>query len=149
MNSIFDILYGRTALQDVPWPWGGADREEEAAEDSNHLHLGPAQGAREGLPGIKLRVSQRYSAREGIPGIKLRVSQGYSTREGLPGIKLRVSQGYSTREGLPGIKLRVLQGIQQERYKTSCLMTHDSRRRHLARVPNSPSCLGDALSRHL
>ena len=44
----------RTAVQDVPRAGGHPDGEEEAAEDQDHLHLRPAEGAGESVPGDPL-----------------------------------------------------------------------------------------------
>ena len=51
----FDIFYhSRSALQDVSWPWWGADRKAQAKENQDHLHLGAVEGVGEGLPGDSL-----------------------------------------------------------------------------------------------
>jgi len=64
-NPNFFDKYFRTALQDVSWPRGGSHREAKAAQDSNHVHLGPAQGAREGLPGNKAGQAVTKESRRG------------------------------------------------------------------------------------
>ena len=58
-----DFVLSRVAVQDVPGARRRPDREAEAEEDSHNIHIGSAQGAREGFPGSFLSTFELLCCR--------------------------------------------------------------------------------------